>query len=499
VSVPTPASDPSPPAGAPVSAPEPAPALPAERGALSAAVAAPFWQRLPLAVLLVRQREPLIHNAIAAAVFGVAASLAFAQAVLSPTTGAFFLALAWCAATGYLSRYLFRVIDCTAAGYFYASNFPVPERAAGSADEWARSVRLLALLGPVPVALALLDRWHLPALVLVIPAVAYCLMLPACVVLLAGNDDLKAAVDVTRVTPLVRQFGPAYLLLCALPLLLCLGIDIGADILARLIPAAPPSVLAPGPALPAPQNGSALGMGLAAFCLGGGVNALLIFCCALLGHAMHEHGAELGIAVVGPGAAGAQAGRTRVRASTSSAAHARRVREALIAKLAAGGDFREAIQLLTEDLGERPSDLSLHARLHAVLVQEGSRPRIEEHADRYLGLLMTAGNAREALALFEQTRAAYAGFTLKDAERLPPLARAALDASKPALAAELLRGFDRRHPGHPDLPEVYVLGARVMLQAERATEARQLFAYVAKKYPDSAAAQEAKRFLARFS
>jgi hypothetical protein len=221
-------------------------------------------------------------------------------------------------------------------------------------------------------------------------------------------------------------------------------------------------------------------------------NYFLVLTCALIGYTMYQYSGVLGIAVVGPGEA-------RSAAPISAAAHERRVREAMIGKLIAAGELKEAMELLSDEMRLRPADLSLHVRLHTLLVHEGSRPRIEAHSERYLELLLAKSNLNEALALYEETRAMFPDFTPHDPGRLPQLAAAAIDALKPDLAAQLIRGFDRKYPGHPKIPDVYVVGARIMLQADHAKEARRLLEYVTSNFGDSPAAVEARRYLVRFA
>jgi tetratricopeptide (TPR) repeat protein len=222
-------------------------------------------------------------------------------------------------------------------------------------------------------------------------------------------------------------------------------------------------------------------------------NYFFILTCALIGYAMYQYSEVLGVAVVGPGEAGAPGG------ATSAAAHARRQREALIGKMVAAGEIREAIELINNELRERPTELSLHVRLHTLLLHEGSRPKIEAHAERYLELLLAASNTREALALWEQTRAMFPAFAPRDPAQWTLLANEALAAGKPAVAAELIRGFDRKFPGHPKVPDAYVIGARLLLQGAQPAQAQRLLAHVVSMYPNTPAAEEAKRYLERFA
>jgi hypothetical protein len=85
-------------------------------------------------------------------------------------------------------------------------------------------------------------------------------------------------------------------------------------------------------------------------------------------------------------------------------------------------------------------------------------------------------------------------------ELVVPLARGALAAGKPKLAAQLIRGFDKRHRMHPDIPHVYLLGAQIMLEAGAPrAQAVQMLEHLLAKYPEHAVAPEAKRLAERLT
>jgi hypothetical protein len=215
--------------------------------------------------------------------------------------------------------------------------------------------------------------------------------------------------------------------------------------------------------------------------------------CSLIGYTMYQYADVLGVSVVGPGDA-------RTIGRISSAEHQRRARDALIGQMVAAGEIREAIDMLNADLREKPSDLSLHARLHKLLLIEGATPRIEDHAERYIELLVNTDNAREALPLVESAFARRADYEPRKLELVVPLARAALAAGKAKLAAQLIRGFDKRHRMHPDIPHVYLLGAQIMLEAGAPQEqAKRMLEHVVSNYSEHPAAVEAKRLVERLS
>ena len=173
-----------------------------------------------------------------------------------------------------------------------------------------------------------------------------------------------------------------------------------------------------------------------------------------------------------------------------------RTRDALIGQMVTAGEVKEAIDLLNDDLRQRPSDLSLHARLHKLLLAENYGPRVEDHTEKYLALLVKTQNWREALDLVEEAYSRRADWAPRQAESIAPLARAALQKGKPQLAASLIRGFDKKHPAHPDVPQIYFVGAQLMAEtANRPDEARRILKYLLQRHAADPVAAEAGKYL----
>jgi len=452
------------------------------------AVVTPFWQRMPRMFLFPLQRAPLVRNVGAAVGFCVVAWFAYPALATSPVRASLTLLLAWCAFSLFIAHYAFLVMERTASGYLDSRAYP---RSEGAVD-WRRPIKMFAIMVLVPVFILVLGRLGLPGFLVLLLLLVFALLLPASMMVMTMTDDMKEAVNPVRCANTALGIGTPYLLLCLFLLMLLIG---SRQTLGVLLPAHGASHAAAAAADAAPaapvvlESTASLAFAWLVVSLVG--NYFLVLMCALIGYTMYQYSAVLGITVVGPG-------DSPGRGSMSAAAHARRVREAMIGKLVAAGEFREATELLNEELRERPSDLSLHVRMHTLLLHEGSLARIQEHAERYLELLLAASNFKAALELFETTRERIPSFSPREPGRPPQLAGAALDAGKPALAAELVRGFDRKYPGHPKIPDVYLVAARVMLQAGRESDAQGWLQHIIKSYPGSPAAVEAKRYLTRF-
>jgi hypothetical protein len=455
----------------------------------TAAAVTPFWQRMPRLFLFPLQRAPLVRIVLASVASVLAVSLLAGQFAAAPWRTLLLLLLAGTAANLYVAQFAFLVIERTASGYLDSRSYP----RSGERADWRRPLKMFLILVAVPVLLALSGAL-LPGALVLAAMLAFVLLLPASVMVLTMTDSFSEAIHPGRCAGAAWRIGPPYLLLCLYLFLLFTGFQQALHVVLPVsgagAVAAASAAHAVAPAARAPA--SALSFGIAYFAVSVVGNYFLVLTCALIGYVMYQYGDALGVSVVGPGEAA-------VRGPMSASAHARRQREALIGKMVAAGEFREAIDLVREEMSARPGDLSLHARMHTLLLHEGSRPRIEEHAQRYLERLLVAGNVKDALALLEQTRAAFADFGPRDPGRLPQLAAAALDADKPRLAADVVRGFDSRNPGHPAIPDVFVIGARIYLQTGQSDTARRLLQLVVDRFPDAAAAAEARRYLERFA
>lgn len=439
----------------------------------------PFWERMPRLFAFPFQRPPLQRNVLATLAFCIVMSLALPQLPAAPLRSIALLLVGWISTSLYMASYAFLVIERSSVGYLDSRGYPKGD---GDAHPW-RPVKMFLVMVCVPLVIVVLGALGLPGALVVLALLLFALLLPASVMVLTMTDSFAEAVNPARCANTAMGIGPPYLLLCLFLMMLW----ISSRQAISLLLGGPATVPGAGVDLQAARGTLALSIFIYTLVQ----NYFLVLTCALIGYAMYQYGGVLGIAVVGPG-------ETQRPGSTSAAAHERRIREALIGKMIAGGEFREAMELLSDELRQRPNDLSLHVRLHAVLLQEGSRPRIEDHAARYLELLLAAGNLKDALALFEKTREMFPDFLPREPARLPQLAGAAIDAANPKLAAQLVRGFDKKYPGHASIPEVYVVGARILLLTQRQNDAKALLQHVTKSYPDNPAAAQARRFLARF-
>jgi hypothetical protein len=289
------------------------------------------------------------------------------------------------------------------------------------------------------------------------------LALPANTMLLAVSDDLGESISPPRLWGLMHGIGLPYLGLCACLLLLTSSSGALLGLLMPIIPQALVSVVV------------------------GFVGAyFIVVMFRLMGYALYQYHDVLGLRVdVGferQASVGVRDDQARRRAAQSAA-------------LLKEGRYDEAIALARSELAENPLDPAANQRLHRLLLAvPGQEAAMLAHAREWLAALLRAERAQQASEVLETIWQQEPEYRPPLAGSYRPLAEAMLASRRFASAARLIKGFDRRFPGHADIPAVYVLGARLLIDHQRdEAQARRVLDAVCQHYPDSPAAVEAGR------
>ena len=437
----------------------------------------PFWQRDRINRFFLLPLDKAVLKRIAALSAAFVASFAL---LLFGGFGMLLLLLALLAILVTGVRYGFKIIERSSKGFLLPSDYPLTDDDLVSEYLPYKYAAMNLVFGALATLLQLLSGGNE-----FVSTVAWLLffvaIVPAATMRLVITGSLRGALNPGEMIALIERIGKPYAALAAFIFVaeLCRSYGIAA--------------LAAGGGLNAASLRTGFGAGTV-------IQLLLLSCafwyftymiCGLVGYAMYQFADALDISVMGPGE---QAMRSVANARTIDVKA--RTRDALIGQMVSAGEIKEAIDLLSHDLSERPNDLSLHARLHRLLVAENSTPRIEHHTDSYLKLLVKSENWREALELVEEAKARRADWTPREVDHIAPLAQAAVRQGNPQLAGELIKGFDKKHAAHADIPKVYLIGAQLMAEwGGKPDEARRILQHVLKRYPSDANAAEAGRYL----
>lgn len=164
--------------------------------------------------------------------------------------------------------------------------------------------------------------------------------------------------------------------------------------------------------------------------------------------------------------------------------------------LVADGHYETAIDLLKAELGKRWENNDLHNRYHKLLLAAGKQALAMHHAREFIAKLVKEKRMFLALDLCEQHLKIDPEFTLQDSYQLLDLAVAANVANRQKLALDLMRGFDKKYPGHPHIPQVYLLTAKILSERyHQNDEAMQILHNLQTEYPNHAIAGEARLYM----
>jgi tetratricopeptide (TPR) repeat protein len=289
------------------------------------------------------------------------------------------------------------------------------------------------------------------------------MLLPANIMTLAMTESLVESISPSHLWGVAHGIGLPYLGLCACLHLLSISNVVLLGLLLPMVPMAFVMVVT------------------------GFVNAyFMIVMFRLMGYTLYQYHEALGFAI--------DAGHQGMAVSKEDSAKQATEHFAMLIK---EGHFDEAITLTKEEIAHNPDDVGANQRLHRLLLALPDRQAaMLEHAIRWLPLLLHKKHNKEAAEVLETVWKYQPDLMPTVATHILPLAQAYFEMHHFKSATRLIKGFDRRFPGHQDIPAVYLLGARLMIEYKRdEAGARRVLSTVLARYPDSSSAPEAAKLL----
>ena len=136
----------------------------------------------------------------------------------------------------------------------------------------------------------------------------------------------------------------------------------------------------------------------------------------------------------------------------------------------------------------------LHDQYLKLLLLQGQPKAISKHVNEYVPKLMREKKAARAVEVYETAKKAVPDLVVADSTIILPLATQASDLRRDTAAFELIKGFDKRFPESPDIPGVYMLAAKILLEKQHDyAMAQKIFQHLAKKFPQHPLVPEATR------
>lgn len=416
-------------------APEQQPVCPLCRGKLAflgaANSAQPFWERIPQFFLYGFQAGPLL--------FAVALALA---SLFMPGWKLLWLAL-FCVACKYLQT----VIESASQGGREAPAL----RTAFDIEGFGLFWRLLVIFFIAFSAQWLAADFDSEALFWAV-SLGVQLLIPACIIRLALDKTLGAALSPDEVGQVIKAMGWRYLILWVFLFILWQSPDWVTYMLSNGLPRV---VLLPI---------AALLFGYFSVVMG-----------AMMGYAVFQYQGALGFAVAEEGSsAGFPAEEYQRRRALAEAEV--RLKE---------GQSGPALEVLTQALERMPDDLRLNERFHQLLYGLNAAERCLRHLAHYLPLAARSNPAQAATALLN-ARQLQADYLPDDAQTCERLAQALIERHKVREGLSLLRNLHQRFPDYPFMARAYLLAARSFAEGLGQLEpAQKLLAFIRTRYPQS--------------
>ncbi|GAA0720889.1 hypothetical protein [Dokdonella soli] len=170
-----------------------------------------------------------------------------------------------------------------------------------------------------------------------------------------------------------------------------------------------------------------------------------------------------------------------------------------VARLVRDGQPDAASELVGAQLRGQGGSEALHAQYRKLLALGDRRDEQLRHGREWISMLLAQDKDRRAVDVARECLELDPGFQLAHPDQVSRVAQKAVDAGNTQVALKLVSGFHKRYPKHADIPQNYLLAAKLL--AERMgkdAEARALLDQLTQAYPNHALAADIaayRRFL----
>jgi len=400
----------------------------------------PFWERL---------REICLYPAHAAALTTIVA-LALSQLVAGYLPFGFFIRLIVLVA---LYKYAFECLRASANG-----RLEPPEIGFDVGDDLGRQQIMLQI---VFVVLGVVLLWLLGPIAGIVALLVLGFAYPAATMSLAMEESLLGALNPGKWFAVSTRFGWPYLAV----VLLCLVIFVSQAYAQSLVAAVLPGFLA-------------------TFVTAFIADYAIVATFHLMGYLIYQYHDDVGYTPMPP-----------LAALRTAAADPDQTLLDEAAELVRDGHPEEATDHLGAQIRARGGSDAMHTQYRKLLALTGRRDEQLRHGREWISVLLAQDKDRKAVEVVRECLALDAAFQPAQPDQVTRLAAKAADASSTDLALQLVSGFHKRHPKHRDIPENYLLAAKLLAERKgKEAEARALLDQLARAYPEHPLAPNIKDY-----
>ena len=410
----------------------------------------PFWQYLPQVFKYPAHGDALVKIAC----YAVGATIALIVLPLGPI----WVFLVWLA----FLAYCFGILERTARGHLVAAQVYVNERT----DKDRRPIKQVVIF----IVLFIVAGVVAGAMGPVAGQVALCLVslaIPASIMVLALEERLSSALNPLRILGTIAGIGLPYFALWVFLFLLLQSAQFLGGALDVILPKWPAYILADMVSM-----------------------YFTVAMYYLMGYVIYQNHDALGVDV--------QVDTAMAHQNLQKAGSGGKIEPELLGPdtrgLIADGKLDEAATRIESRLRREYDNNKLHDQYLKLLLLQGQPKAISKEVNEYVPKLMREKKAARAVEVYETGRKAVPDLLIADSTLVLPLATQATELRRDTTAFELLKGFDKRFPESADIPGVYMLAAKILLEKQNDyAMAQKIFQHLVKKFPQHPLAPEATR------
>jgi hypothetical protein len=157
------------------------------------------------------------------------------------------------------------------------------------------------------------------------------------------------------------------------------------------------------------------------------------------------------------------------------------------AQMVRDGETDLATDALRAHLRERGGTEAVHTQYRKLLRLKGDTAELVRHGKEWLPMLLAQDREKAAVELYRDLVELDPAYSIVDAESNTRLAKRAATLGQTQLALRLISGFHKRHPKSSDIPQMYLLAARLLSERMgKDAEAKALLTQIRTAYPTHA-------------
>jgi len=160
------------------------------------------------------------------------------------------------------------------------------------------------------------------------------------------------------------------------------------------------------------------------------------------------------------------------------------------------GDYKKAMSQLENKIKSEPSDMLARGYYQRLLHLLGNTSGARKHCAEFVGRLLAEKKTSQAMKVFSACYKEDSEAMLTKASERFELASLYIGDSKYRLAMHLLNNLHKDHPSYSEIPQAYLLVAKMMTdQFNEDEKAADILRFVIENYPENNGVEEVKEYL----